>query len=183
MENWRDIPGYENLYQASDQGNIRTCEGKVTSNARFSRRVWKQRVLKQKTTKKADGRIDARVNLWKDGKEKTCLVSRLVALTWVDGYTSQMTVNHKDGNPLNNTASNLEWLTLGDNIRHGFDNGLYTCCKPIRLKSKGVVRDFRSLEEANSFLRRSHGYVSLCLKRNHPIKDADGNKYEIESVV
>jgi hypothetical protein len=36
-----------------------------------------------------------------------------------------MTVNHKNGNPLDNSAVNLEWLSHGDNIRHGFANGLY----------------------------------------------------------
>lgn len=45
MEKWRDIPGYEALYQASTEGRIRTCEGKTTRNARFAKRVWKQRIL------------------------------------------------------------------------------------------------------------------------------------------
>jgi hypothetical protein len=36
-----------------------------------------------------------------------------------------MTVNHKNGNALDNSAANLEWLSRGDNIRHGFANGLY----------------------------------------------------------
>lgn len=69
-EEWKDIPGYEGLYQASTLGRIRTCEGKTTSSARFEKRVWKQRIMKQKLNKNRKGRIDARVCLWKDGKEK-----------------------------------------------------------------------------------------------------------------
>ena len=130
MEEWKDIPGYEGLYQASTLGNIRTCEGKVTSSARFSHRVWKQRVLKQKCAKNCKGRIDARIELWKDGEHKTWLVARLIAMTWCKGYADGMTVNHKNGDPIDNRAENLEWLTLKNNIRHGFANGLYPQAKP-----------------------------------------------------
>ena len=125
MEEWKDIPGYEGLYQASNFGRIRTCEGKTTSNARFGVRVWKQRIMKPKRAANKNGRIDLRVELWKDGKHKTLLVSRLVAFTWCEGYKDGWTVNHKNGNQLDNRAENLEWLSHGDNIRHGFANGLY----------------------------------------------------------
>lgn len=132
MEQWKDIPGYEGLYQASTQGRIRTCEGKITSSARFEKRVWKQRILKQKLCKNRKGRTDARVSLWKDRKEKTWLVSRLVALTWCDGYADGLTVNHKNGNPLDNSAQNLEWMTRAANIQHGFKNGLYKNWRPVQ---------------------------------------------------
>jgi hypothetical protein len=129
MEKWKDIPGYEGLYQASDLGQIRTCAWKVTSSARFGHRVWKQRILKQKGSLSKKGRYDFRVELWKDGSHKTWLVSRLIALAWCDGYTDGMTVNHKNGIPTDNRAANLEWLTHGDNIRHGFAMGLYPQAK------------------------------------------------------
>lgn len=174
MELWREIPGYEGIYEASTEGRIRTCEGKVTSTARYPRRVWKQRVLKQKITRNKKGRFDARVNLWKDGKEKTFLVSRLVALAWVDGHAPGLTVNHIDGNHLNNRADNLEWQTLADNIRHGFSTGLYTTKKPIRLERDGVVYDFDSYAAAGRHIGRGNGYVSFCLKCNRPIVGADG---------
>ena len=124
-EEWKDIPGYEGLYQASTQGRIRTCEGKVTSNSRFSHRVWKQRILKQKCAANSKGRYDCRVELWKEKTHKTWLVSRLIALTWCDGYKEGYTVNHKNGNMLDNRSENLEWLSRGNNIRHGFANGFY----------------------------------------------------------
>ena len=131
-EEWKDIPGYEGLYQASTLGRIRTCEGKTTSTARFEKRVWKQRIMKQKLNKNSKGRIDARVCLWKDCTEKTWLVARLVALTWCKGYSEGLTVNHKDGDPLNNSAENLEWISRAANIQHGFKAGLYKNWLPIQ---------------------------------------------------
>ena len=125
MEEWKAIPGYEGLYEASNMGEIRSCEGKVTSNARYGRRVWKQRIIKQKFSTGKNGRRDYRVELWKDGTHTTFLVSRLIALTWCDGYQEGWTVNHKNGIPSDNRAENLEWLSHGDNIRHGFATGLY----------------------------------------------------------
>ena len=180
MEQWRDIPGYENLYQASDSGNIRTCEGKITSNARYNKRVWKQRVLKQKVTKNRKGRADARVNLWKDGEEQTWLVARLIALTWCAGYREGWTVNHINGNPLDNRAENLEWVTLGENISKGFKEGLYRSKQlPIVLANECALFEFESAAEANRFLGRSHGYVTICQKENRPIKSINGTRYEI----
>ena len=129
MGEWKDIPGYEGLYQASINGEIRTCEGKTTSNARYGSRVWKQRILKFKTSINKKGRLDFRVELWKDGKHKTFLVSRLIALTWCEGYQDGWTVNHKNGVSTDTRAENLEWLSHGDNIRHGFANGLYPQAK------------------------------------------------------
>lgn len=129
MEEWKDIPGYEGLYQASTFGRIRTCEGKVTSSARFPHRVWKQRVMKQKLCTNKKGRSDYRVELWNGKLHRTWLVSRLVAMTWCDGYHDGWTVNHINGDQLDNRSENLEWLSLGDNIRHAFANGLYPQAK------------------------------------------------------
>ena len=129
-EQWKDIPGYEGLYQASTLGRIRTCEGKTTSSARFKCRVWKQRVLKQKCTTNRKGRTDFRVELWRGKEHKTYLVARLIAFTWCCGYKEGYTVNHKNGDILDNRAENLEWLSRGDNIRHGFANGFYPTARP-----------------------------------------------------
>ena len=50
-------------------------------------------------------------------------------MTWCDGYFDGATVNHIDGNSLNNHADNLEWISHADNIRHGFEIGLYPQAK------------------------------------------------------
>ena len=54
-------------------------------------------------------------------------IHRLVALAWVqsNGNSSELDVNHKDGNKLNNHASNLEWCSRRDNLYHAMSNGLH----------------------------------------------------------
>lgn len=176
-ELWRDIPNYEGLYQASTKGRIRTCEGKTTRTERHGVRHWKQRILKQKTEKAQGSRGDKRVTLWKDGKPKDHLVARLVALTWVEGFAPNMTVNHIDGDYTNNNIDNLEWLPIGDNIRHGFETGLYPQ-KRITLKKDGIEVTLRSLAQCDVFLKRRKGYTSnQLLKGKTTLFDDKGNSY------
>ncbi len=181
MENWKPIPGYEGIYEASDLGRIRTAEGKTTRNARFPVRIWKQRILKMKTQARKNGKhVDLRVSLWKDGKEKTKLVSRLIAMAWCPGYAEGMTVNHKDGNPLNNVPGNLEWISLKANVQHSFETGNATNQKSIKLISQdGHTVTFRSYSEASRSLGKNEGYVSCCMKRNRNIYDKNGNVYKV----
>ena len=77
-EVWKDIPGYEDIYQASNYGRIRSSEGKTTYSRKHGVRHWKSRVLKLKV----DNQFSKRVSLWKDGKQKDFLVHRLVAATF-----------------------------------------------------------------------------------------------------
>lgn len=166
MEIWKDIPGYKGLYQASNQGQVRTHPNKVTQSTRFPERHWKVRILKSRGDNYQTGK---RASLWKDGKCKDWLQARLVAMTWCDGFSEELTVNHIDGNRLNNNPQNLEWMTLGDNIRHGFRTGLFskTQKKVILINaSTGLVYDFDSLSEASRFLGKNGKYVSGCHKRN-----------------
>lgn len=166
MEEWRDIPGYEKLYQASNLGRIRTAEGKTTSSAKFERRVWKQRIMKQKYHARGNtDKKDARVCLWKDGKEKTHLVSRLVAQTWCDGYMPNLTVNHIDGNPMNNRADNLEWVTIKDNVRKGFETGLFPTQIPVVVVNDGNIELYNSMAKASIALGKCPGYISNKIKK------------------
>lgn len=165
MEQWRDIPGYEGLYEASNMGQIRTNANKVTTSARFPVRHWRQRIMKQKYQKRSNGKMDARVCLWKDGKEKTFLVARLVALAWCNGYSEGMTVDHVDGNPENNHADNLEWVTLKENIQRSFSNGLHPQTRAVTVEIKGSKRTFKSMAEASKALGYNKGYLSYKLKR------------------
>lgn len=173
METWKDIPGYERIYQASDQGNIRTVEGKITSNKRYSERRWKSRILKGRGNNPITGK---RVSLWKDGKPKDWLVARLVAITFLGYPPDGFTVNHKDGNRMNNTIDNLEWLSLADNIKHGFANGLYPT-KEVLLTYKGQIFAFESMSKCDKFLKRHQGYTSYAIKNNRCLYDTDGRRY------
>ena len=158
MENWRAIPGFEGIYEASDLGRIRSAEGKTTYSDKWGVVVhWKQRIIKQHYMihkRKNDVRRDARITLWKDKKPHYFLVARLIALTWCEGYAEGMTVNHIDGNPENNRADNLEWTTLADNIRHGFSTGLYdNNMKPVTIQIEGKYEYFPSMAAASRAIK------------------------------
>ena len=161
-EIWKPIPGYEGLYEASTSGRIRSAEGKTTSSARFQKRVWKQRILKPKIATNAYGRTDERVSLWKDGEEKTLLVSRLIAMTFYPMPYDKLTVNHINGNPMDNRIENLEWVTLKENIQHGYNTGLYDGVKKrvILIDEEGSKYHFDTMTEASKFLNKNKSYIS-----------------------
>ena len=179
MEVWKAIPGYEGLYEASNKGRIRTAFGKTTSSARFPVRVWKQRVLKPKVQKQENGRVDERVSLWKDGKERTQLVARLVAMAFIPMPFEKLTVNHINGNSMDNRIENLEWCTLHENITHGFETGLYKEVQKavVLTSSDGCEIYFGSMSEASRYLNRNHGYVSSAIAKGCPCFDNLGVKY------
>ena len=183
MEIWKDIPHYENLYEASNHGNIRTKNGKITSSARFPKRVWKQRIMKQKYRITKRGRKDALVCLWKNGKPHYHLVSRLIASAFHGDYLfSKLTVNHKDGNTLNNTANNLEWMTRAENIQYGFSNGQFdSIMKHVCVVSKNGERiEARSYSELDRKLGRYKGYVSRCFAHGmYELIANDGTAYRL----
>lgn len=165
MEDWKSIPGYEGIYEASNMGRIRSVDGKVTHNSRRGEVHWKQRIMKQKYVMRRNGRHkDARVTLWKDKKPHYYLVSRLIAMTWCDGYSDGMTVDHIDGNPENNRADNLEWVTLGTNIRRGFENGLYPS-RSVEIEIDGKKTQFASLAAASRALGHNPKYLSNRLRK------------------
>lgn len=177
-EIWKPIPGYEGIYEASSLGRIRTADGKTTSNARYSVRVWKQRVLKPKVHPRSCGKLDQRVNLWKDGKEETYLVSRLVAMAFLPAPYEKLTVNHINGDPMDNRVENLEWCTIQENIQHAFRTGLQAnSVKAVTLEYKnGLSIEFASMAEASRYLGRNHGYVSGRIARCAPCYDRNGRK-------
>lgn len=177
MEEWKDIVGFPG-YQVSNVGNVRSYN-KVTSSARFKVRHWKNRVIQQKIHHKDHY---ARVDLWKDGKPYTVLVHRLVAEAFIATDNTKQTINHKDGNKLNNVVDNLEWLSLADNIKHGFVTGLYPTQKScVLVDTNGNTIPFRSQSEASRFLGRNAGYVNYMIQKGVTIlRSTNGNFFTLQ---
>lgn len=103
-EIWRDIEGYEGLYQVSNLGKVRSLR-------------YKNRDEVRELFLKPHNRGYLQVELYKDGKGKTFTVHRLVAKAFVEGYAENKVVNHIDENKQNNVSTNLEWCTMLYNAR------------------------------------------------------------------
>lgn len=175
---WRDVVGYEGIYEVSNTGEVRTKEGKTTHSALHGVRVWKQRVLKQKISK--DG--TCRVCLWKDKKPNTLLVHRLVAEAFIPKVEGKEYINHIDGSRLNNDVSNLEWCDHKENNNHAFDTGLMTSNNRVILMNDGTgeIRYFRSLSKASLYLGRNEGYLSNMLNNGKYKTDNHSIFLEVE---
>ncbi|MFA7013658.1 MAG: HNH endonuclease signature motif containing protein [Desulfobacterales bacterium] len=115
---WRTIPGLP-MYEASDSGLIRSKARTVTAivNGRRVRKVLSSKLLAQSlmTLNGKPHYATAKVN------GQTLYVHRLVAMAWhADTYFAGAEVNHINGNPRDNRADNLEWVTHRQNILHSY---------------------------------------------------------------
>ena len=113
-ENWKAIPGYEGLYEVSDQGSVRSLD---RLNSLGHRR--KGKFLSPGRGR--DGHL--RVNLCKNGKMESMYVHRLVLLAFVGPCPTGMLACHWDDDPGNNHLSNLRWDTPSANRRDELRNG------------------------------------------------------------
>ena len=116
MEEWKDIIGYEGLYQVSDLGQVKSID-RFSKHAKGGLRIFKGRILKNK--------IDSlgkytRVSLSKFGKIKDFSVHRLVAIVFIPNPFNKEEVNHINGIHNENRKSNLEWVTRSENIKHSY---------------------------------------------------------------
>lgn len=105
-EEWRDVVGYEGLYQVSNLGRIKS-------------------LIKSTRIKDPDGILRTQIhngyvllNLYKDSKQTKKAVHRIVCEAFHPNPKNKKCVNHKDFNRQNNCADNLEWCTYRENIRH-----------------------------------------------------------------
>ena len=107
MEIWRDIEGFEGLYQVSNLGR--------------TKRLYKND--KEKILKPFFNRYGyLYINLYKEGKRETCRVHRLVAKAFIPNPENKPEVNHKDEDKTNNKVENLEWMTRRENNNYGTRN-------------------------------------------------------------
>lgn len=135
-EIWKDIKGYKGLYQVSSKGRVKSLVKKGTK---------KERILKGGINTTGYYQVQLRLNC----KNNMLLISRLVCLAFHKNPEGKRTVNHKDGNTLNNYADNLEWATYSENQLHAYKElgkkskiNLYST--PKRKFSKHEILDIRN---------------------------------------
>ena len=189
MEEWRDVKGYEGIYQVSNLGNIKSLDRKINYIGINQHKEFdSKKMLKgeyKKLTINQHGYYQ--VVLYKNGKKKNALVHRLVAEAFLPNIENKPTVNHIDGNKINDNVSNLEWATQQEQQIHainvlGFKPTISEKCRDrqIELHQRKVRRsdgtEFNSIKEAsqgNDVLRRN---ISQVCKGNK--KSAGGYSWE-----
>lgn len=143
-EIWKDIPGYENLYQVSNLGRIKSLN---YQNKGISK------ILKQ--AKDYDGYC--LVSLSKNGKHITKKVHRLVAETFLGN--SALQVNHKDENKNNNTLNNLEFCTPKYNTRYSVAK------KVLQIDDKGnIIKEWNCIRDIEKEMGLNHSNICSCCK-------------------
>ena len=119
-EIWKDIKGYEGIYQVSNLGRVRSLD-------RVNERGWKKKGILLKPKLKRDGYVDVHLSFKEKDKDQNLKIHRLVAETFIPipeelkkWYGTQyLQVNHKDENKQNNCVDNLEWCTAQYNSMWG----------------------------------------------------------------
>lgn len=116
-EIWEPIEGYEGLYEVSNLGRVRSLEFRNGSGTH-------KRVRYLNSTDNGHGYkiIGLKVN----GKRKNHYVHRLVAMAFIPNPDNLPVIDHIDHDRANNSATNLRWMTQGDNVRYSRS----LMCKP-----------------------------------------------------
>lgn len=117
-EIWKDIEGYEGIYQVSNLGNVRVLDRIVNSAIKNNDKVKRKgQILKQ-----YNKRGYLQVTLTVSNKRKYFNVHRLVAQAFIPNPNNLPQVNHRDENPKNNCVNNLEWCSAKYNANYGTRN-------------------------------------------------------------
>jgi hypothetical protein len=159
-ETFKDIAGFEKLYQVSDKGTVRSLTFRNNQTA-----IERIRTL----TPFDNGKGYLVVGLSKNGKRKNFYIHRLVASAFLPYKKGKKVVNHKDHDTYNNKVDNLEWCTQKENVRYSADRMRHekARCKPsstgekyitkyrnsfrVNIRRKGICKQFKTLEEAKEF--------------------------------
>jgi len=135
-EEWKDIKGWEGIYEISNLGNIKRNGKPLKIKAWSNYKV---------------------VRLHEKKRAKTMYVHRLVAINFIPNPENKPMINHKDGNKLNNEVSNLEWCTRQENEVHAWEHGMK---EKIRTTSK------ENLKIARCFIHTKIPVVQMDLDGN-----------------
>ena len=120
---WKAIPNTNDLYLASDRGEIKRVVGRVSNQpGGLSTREVGGKLLSPKV--KSNGYLEVNLQLGDRRNGHSKYVHRLVAEAFLGEIPKGYNVNHKDFDKTNNIISNLEVVTYSQNSKHAFDNGV-----------------------------------------------------------
>ena len=161
-EEWRDVVGYEGRYQVSSTGRVKSLKRKDCLG----------RTIRERMLKPCDnGRGYLYISLSDGtGEHKRHYIHRLVGEAFVPNPLEKEDVNHKDENPSNNHASNLEWLTHKENLNYGMRNERVAKAnsKPVAQYTKdgAFIKVWGSAAEVKRQLGFNHSNIIQVAKGN-----------------
>ena len=182
METWKDIQGYEGLYQVSDLGRIRSL-GRVCNSKNNSKSKKRERILTQEVTVFGY----CRVRLFNsEGNAKHYMTHRIVAKAFI-GEVDGFEINHKNEIKTDNRVENLEIVTSKQNCNYGTRNkriskknsankNLWTKGVIQKDKSGNVIARYESRLEAERKTGVHNRHISQCC--NGERKTASGYIWE-----
>ena len=155
MEIWKDIKGYEGLYQVSNLGRVKSLP-KVDS------KYCKEKLLKSHTNKITGY---SQIILCKDAKRHCCYIHRLVAETFIANPNNKLEVNHISGIKEDNRVENLEWSTRQENVVHSYKKGLRKTRRITQYDKQGnFIKCWDSIQQASKTLNIFPSRIGLNLK-------------------
>ena len=167
-EEWKDIKNFEGYYQVSNLGRIRSLDRYVIANKHGGKKLLKSRIMKTTKVKGRDGDNSHYlcVNLRKEGKNKVCMVHRLVAEAFIPNPDNLPVPNHIDGNKSNNIVTNLEWTTYSENNQHALDTNLRNPRGTVICQydlNHNFIKEYKSVIEASRENGYNYSSISHCL--------------------
>lgn len=152
VEEWRDIIGYEGLYQISNLGRVRSLNYHGT----------KGKIKEMVSFKKPNGYYCIGLRLPGESK-KFFHIHRLVAQAFIPNPDNLPVINHKDCNPANNVVSNIEWCTQSYNTN--YEPTLKKRSKTVAQSLNSIlVAIYPSLAEASRQTKIRIGDICRCCK-------------------
>lgn len=167
---WADVIGYEDSYEVSDSGLVRSKTRVVVDSKCI--RTFKGKELNLSINPTGYHYVTLSLN----GNRLKRLVHRLVAEAFIPNPENKPQVNHVDGNPLNNSVDNLEWCTNAENTKHAYVTGLNKGNQKL-ITFNGKTQNMRTWETE---LGLPHGTISMRIKYGWSIEKClttkDGRK-------
>lgn len=181
-EIWKDIKGYEGLYQVSNTGKVKSLNKIIHKNNKTVNK--KEKILKPIKSNKY-----LQVVLYNNKKTKKFYIHRLVAEAFIKNYNKYPCINHKDENPANNNVENLEYCTQKYNNNYGNHNLKLKETKTKKYGKKinqydldgNFIKTWNSIREAEKELNISNANICKCLKDKKYCKSAGGYKWKYKN--